>query len=207
MRYLFFLFFLPQILFAKPKGAEVVSGSCELRHCGSRLEIHTSDRAIINWEEFSIHAGEVTRFVQPSAQSATLNRVANGVSHIDGLLEASGKVYLFNPQGIVIGKSGEVITSGFIATTLELDNGQFLQGGDLRFKGNSMSTIVNMGKIKALGGDVILLARAVQSGGTIEAPEGMVGIAAAREVLLKPEGMQRLFISPGKKLEKRGRGH
>ncbi|NGX38712.1 MAG: Heme/hemopexin-binding protein [Chlamydiae bacterium] len=203
-RFVLCLLLIPALLLAKPKGAEVVSGHALVKERGSLVEIHTSDRAIVKWDEFSIQKGETARFIQPNSNSAILNRVNSGVSHIDGLLEANGKVFLFNPRGVVIGKGGEVICGGFVATTLDLDDGAFLKNGDLLFKGSSQSKIVNMGRIEALGGDVFLLARAVLNEGTIHAPDGVAGIAAASEVLLKPEGMQRLYISPSNEVIKGG---
>ena len=196
------LLLLPTLLFAKPKGAKVESGTADIRSMGSAMEVQASERAIIHWDEFSIHAGETMRFIQPSVDSAVLNRVASGMSQIDGLLQANGRVYLLNPNGIVIGKEGVVQTASFIASTLDFDNEDFFKNHELLFKGNSEARIVNLGKIEAIGGDVFLLGRAVVNEGLLKASEGVVGIAAADEILLKPSGLQRLFITPKQEAEK-----
>lgn len=197
MKWIFSLLFLPMLLLAKPKGLEVVSGSAQLKSTGSALQIHTSEKAIVNWEEFSIGKGESVHFIQPNAQSAILNRVAKGITHIEGLLEANGKVYLFNPRGVVIGKEGIIRAASFIGSTLDLNNSDFLTNEELLFKGETNGHIVNLGKIEAIGGDVFLFAKAVRNEGTLQASQGTVGIAACQEVLLKPSGTQRLFIAPG----------
>ncbi|NGX47411.1 MAG: Heme/hemopexin-binding protein, partial [Chlamydiae bacterium] len=118
MRFIW-IFLLPIALFGKPKGHKVVEGTAKVQEIGSTMEIQTSDRAIINWEEFSIRVGETTRFVQPHTTSAVLNRVANGASHIDGLLEANGRIYLLNPNGVLIGPTGNIQAESFIASTLD----------------------------------------------------------------------------------------
>ncbi len=115
MKRFWLLLLLPSLLLAKPKGCQVVSGTAEVQHSGSHTSIQASDRAIIHWEEFSISSGEKTQFIQPNARSAVLNRVSQGISQIDGLLEANGRVYLVNPRGVVIGKDGVVKTAGFVA--------------------------------------------------------------------------------------------
>lgn len=196
MKYIGWLFCLPCLLFANPKGAEIVSGEAKLVEAEKRLEVHAADKTVLHWDHFSIGAGEATHFIQPGADSAVLNRVMEGVTQIDGLVKANGRVYLLNPKGVVIGKDGVVNASSFVASTLDLDNETFFKNHDLLFKGNSGAKIVNLGKIEALGGDVFLLAKAVLNEGTIEAEGGLVGMAAASEVLIKPEGEQRIFIAP-----------
>lgn len=193
---------LPSLLFAKPKGGEVAYGTASCKSIDSTLQIQTSHKAIIQWDEFSIAKGETTRFIQPGRDSAVLNRILGGVSQIDGLLQANGRVYLVNPQGIVIGKDGCINAAGFIASTLDLDNDHFFKNQELLFKGNSDGKIVNFGKVEALGGDVFLFGKSVINQGSLVAKDGIVGIGAGEEILLMPSGSQRLFISLKKDSEK-----
>ena len=77
------------------------------------------------------------------------------VSSLDGLLSATGSVYLINPNGVIIGKSGVVDVGGtFVASTLDTPDASFLKGGALGFSGPSTASVVNLGKVGALGGDV-----------------------------------------------------
>ncbi len=93
---------------AGPEGGTVVGGSATINQTapGTLTINQTSDKAIINWRNFSIGAGEHTIFNQPSAASAVLNRVTSDqVSQILGRLTANGKVFLINPNGVVFGKN------------------------------------------------------------------------------------------------------
>lgn len=86
---------LPVSVWANPSGEQVVSGSATFNRAGTNLAISQgSDKAIIDWQSFSIGAGEATNFLQPSAMSAVLNRVISGdPSQIYGNLTANGQVF------------------------------------------------------------------------------------------------------------------
>jgi len=185
---------------ANPKGGEAVHGQVEFQTNGNKLTIRqTDDRAILQWQDFSIAPNEITQFLQPGSNSATLNRVIGGkLSEIYGTLEANGKIYLINPNGIVVGPSGTINTAGFVGSTLDVSNEQFLAGGDLTFRGNSTAKVVNMGKIGATDSDVILIAQEVENLGTITAPNGTASLAAGQEVLVKATGAERVFVQAGK---------
>ncbi|MBC7736616.1 MAG: filamentous hemagglutinin N-terminal domain-containing protein, partial [Candidatus Saccharibacteria bacterium] len=129
---------------------------------------------IVDWGSFSIGAGHGVQF--NNGAGATLNRVTGGnLSSIMGTLRATGSVYLINQNGIVFGKSGVVDTGGsFVASTLDIDNRDFLAGGDDVFAGGSDAYVINLGRISALGGEVALLGRNVVNEGTITAPNGTV---------------------------------
>ncbi|MFZ5805761.1 MAG: filamentous hemagglutinin N-terminal domain-containing protein [Verrucomicrobiota bacterium] len=182
-------------LLANPTGGQVVAGQATISQSGSQLDITTSDRAIINWQGFSISQGELTRFLQPGASSAVLNRVTSGnLSSIYGTLKANGQVYLINPNGIVVGSSGVIDTQGFTASTLDVSNSAFLSGGSMYFGGNSSAKVQNLGTIKGNQGDVFLISRQIENQGTIQGQN--VGLAAGTEVLLKPtEG--EIFVQAG----------
>jgi filamentous hemagglutinin family protein len=185
------------LVHANPTGENVVAGSATFDRAGKNLTIRTSDRVIINWQDFSIGGGELTKFVQPSAMSAALNRVVSGnPSSILGTLQANGKIFLINPNGILVGNGATIDTGGFIASTLDVDNQQFLNGGNLTFTGNSKASVVNQGKINAIGGDVYLIARHVENQGELIARDGTVGLAAGTEVLLAQTGDEKIFVKP-----------
>ncbi|MEZ0297723.1 MAG: beta strand repeat-containing protein [Candidatus Methylacidiphilales bacterium] len=184
---------------ANPSGGNVQGGSATISSSapGQVTVNQTSDRAVVNWGSFSINKGETTTFVQPGAKSAVLNRVTGGsASQIDGNLRANGQVYLVNKNGIVVGKSGRVNTAGFTASTHDVANAEFINGGELNFSGTSSASVINQGKIRATAGDVTLIARQVENSGRITARKGSVSLAGGTEVLLKPSGTdgQRVFI-------------
>ncbi len=182
---------------ANPLGEQISSGSATFLREGGNLFIRQgSEKLIIDWREFSIRAGELTEFLQPGSDAAALNRVFSGnPSEIYGSLRANGKVYLINPNGIFIGPSGRVDTGSFAASTLEISDAEFLQGGSLTFKGTSEASVVNFGTINALDGDAFLIAKTVENYGTINAPKGTAGLAGGTEVILQPAGDEKIGVS------------
>ncbi len=171
---------------ALPSGGQVVAGQAGIAGAGPSLTItQTSDKAVIDWSGFSIGQGNAVQFNNGSG--ATLNRVMGGnLSSIDGLLSATGSVYLINPNGVIVGKSGVVkVGGGFYASTLDIGNANFLNGGDLTFAGPSLASVVNLGQIGALGGDVALVAANVRNDGTVAAPNGALGLLAGNRILMR----------------------
>ncbi|MEM9444964.1 MAG: filamentous hemagglutinin N-terminal domain-containing protein [Verrucomicrobiota bacterium] len=184
---------------ANPSGENVIRGSVAFERNGSTLTItQNTDRAIINWNEFSIAGGELTKFLQPSASSAALNRVINNTpSEIFGTLEATGKIYLINPSGILVGKSGVINTQGFVASTLDVTDDDFWAGSNITFKGDSKAMVKNLGNISVDGGDIFLIAKQVVNKGEISATDGTVGLASGEEILLTEtpaDSGRRLFV-------------
>jgi filamentous hemagglutinin family protein len=181
---------------ALPSGGQFVAGQGDIQFTGASATITQSSLAgIINWDGFSIGAGNSVAI--QNGLGATLNRVTGGdISQIDGLLTATGSAYLINPNGIVVGPGGEIVTGGsFVASTRDIANEDFLDGGAMRFAGSSHGSIVNAGRIVSQSGDVVLIGRAVQNSGTVEAANGVAALGAGDEVLLQTEGGgQRLFI-------------
>ncbi len=183
---------------ANPTGGVVVHGDVSFGGGAGNLQINqSSQQAIINWADFSIDAGELTQFNQPGVNAAVLNRVTGGnPSAIHGALKANGNVFVINPNGILVGANGTIDVHGLALSTLDVSNGEFLAGGDMVFKGAGEG-VTNMGKINAIGGDVFLIGKTVTNSGTISAGDGLVGIAAGEEVLLKANADangERIFV-------------
>ena len=174
--------------FADPMGGEVVAGYAAISAANGITTIQqTSDRAIVNWQSFNVNAGEAVKFVQPSSTAAILNRVTGGsVSTINGLVEGNGRVYLINPNGIVVGANGVVnVNGGFVASTKSLADSAFMSGGALVFTGESTGSIQILGKVQSAQGDVILIAPkiAIEKTGSLIAGQ-TIKLVAANEVEL-----------------------
>jgi len=184
-----------------PQGGQVVGGQAVISQpSANQLLINqSSSNAIINWQDFSIGAGNSTHF--NNGTGATLNRVTGSTrSDIFGTLSATGSLFLINPNGIVIGPSGVVRTGGnFVASTLDVSDNHFMRGGDLLFSGTSDAEVVNYGTISALGGDVALIGLSVRNEGGIDAPNGTTGLIAGREILMRDTETAdgKFFISVG----------
>ena len=176
----------PSLAQSLPTGGTVASGTVSISSTSpTSLTISQSSRTgIVNWSSFSIGQGNQVQFNNGSG--ATLNRVTGNVpSSINGVLSATGSVYLVNPSGVVVGPSGEVKTGGsFVASTLDVKDAEFRAGGSLTFSGNSNASVVNLGKIGSSKGDVVLIARQVRNDGSLTARNGTAAMASGSEVLL-----------------------
>ena len=169
-----------------PTGGTVASGNVSISSTSpTSLTISQSSRTgIVNWSSFSIGQGHQVQF--NNGTGATLNRVTGNVpSSINGVLSATGSVYLVNPSGVVVGPSGVVNTGGsFVASTLDVKDAEFRAGGSLTFSGNSNASVVNLGKIGSSKGDVVLIARQVRNEGSLTARNGTAAMASGSEVVL-----------------------
>uniref|UniRef100_UPI0025CF1293 beta strand repeat-containing protein n=1 Tax=Sphingorhabdus sp. EL138 TaxID=2073156 RepID=UPI0025CF1293 len=125
----------------------------------------TTPRAVLDWSQILLQADETLNFVQPNSQSITLNRssVATPLAfQIDGTINANGQVWLLNPQGTIIGSTGRVNASGFLATTADIDPGAFMDStGRFVFSGATDATINNYGQIDVPSGYAVLAGRNV----------------------------------------------
>ncbi|MDF1825546.1 MAG: filamentous hemagglutinin N-terminal domain-containing protein [Verrucomicrobiales bacterium] len=195
------MFLWNQPLNANPSGAVIAHGDISFAGSQGNLQINQlSQRAIINWDDFSIDAGELAQFNQPGASAAILNRITGGnPTEIHGALRANGNVFVINPNGILIGPGGMIDTNGLVLSTLNVSDGEFLAGGDMEFKGAGEG-VTNLGRINAIGGDVFLIGKTVRNSGSISARGGLVGMAAGEEVLLKAAADvngERIFVRAG----------
>src|SRR6266850_2322524 len=145
----------PSFAQSLPTGGTVASGNVSIGSTSpTSLTITQSSRTgIVNWSSFSIGQGNQVQFNNGSG--ATLNRVTGNVpSSINGVLSATGSVYLVNPSGVVVGPTGVINTGGsFVASTLDVKDAEFRAGGSLTFSGNSNASVMNLGKICALAGN------------------------------------------------------
>ncbi len=185
---------------ALPDGATVIHGGANVNRNGQTMTIQqTTQQAIINWNGFSISANELVQFLQPGVTASVLNRVT-GVdpSVINGILQGNGNIFLINPNGVLIGPGGMVNAGGFLASTLELSNSDFLTG-NLRFKqgsGHDLAALVNQGQIKVTdGGFVVLMAPSVANEGLIVAKNGEVALGAGKEATMNFDGRNLIHFA------------
>jgi filamentous hemagglutinin family protein len=189
---------------ANPTGGTVASGSAGFATSGNTLTITNTANTIINWQSFSIGPKEITNFLQSGSSSAVLNRVvgANGAipqSAIDGVLSSNGRVFLINPSGIVIGAGATIDVAGFVASSLNLSDADFL-AGKMRFTDTpGAGKVSNAGTIDTSyagpGGQVWLVGPDVQNSGIIRSPQGEIVLAAGKTVELVSEGTPFVTVS------------
>ena len=189
------------ILCANPQNPSVIHGEAQINVGTDRLDIETSHKTILNWESFSIANGETTRFIQPAIDSAVLNRVTgNELSQIMGQISANGRVYLVNPNGVVIGEQGRIDAAAFIATVLDIQNGEFLNGDTLTFSGDALGSIINLGRIETTSGPISLIAHRIENSGELISP-GTVSLTSGHSLLLDPTGDALIYIHPNIKAD------
>ena len=166
----------------------------------------TAPTSIVNWQSFDIGSQSRVTIAQPGSTSVLLNNVSGGAylnqTTIDGMLNANGRVYIYNPNGIIFGKTGVVNVGTLVASTLKFDEarviGGFLQpgaspllGADPAFAAGKPGAIVVDGDgtahaaiTSANGGLILLAAPKVTNNGLLSSPDGQVMLAAGSKVYL-----------------------
>jgi filamentous hemagglutinin family protein len=183
----------------------VTAGTAGLTQVGPLLTVtQTASNVTLNWRSFNIGAGGTVRFDQPDAGSVALNRIFQAdPSRIAGALQANGRVYLLNQNGIVFGAGAQVNVGGLVASSLNLTpqalergladatngtvrvpafapftgaNGQALASGAVRLDAGAV--------IESPRGQVLLIAPQVENRGTVSTPDGQTILAAGQRVYL-----------------------
>ncbi|HMM74821.1 MAG TPA: MBG domain-containing protein [Gammaproteobacteria bacterium] len=187
-----------QAAVADPSGGVVVGGRGSIGGSpGNQVITQQSLRLAIDWQSFSLAAGERTEFRQPDASAVALNRVIGGApSEIHGRILANGQVYLVNPQGVLFGQGAQVDVGGLVASTLALSAQDFMAGSARFTDTGGEGRVVNEGSLRAAeGGYVALLGRQVTNAGRIEAPRGTVALAAGEQISLRLDDASLVELS------------
>ncbi|HHF4820150.1 TPA: filamentous hemagglutinin N-terminal domain-containing protein [Haemophilus influenzae] len=175
-----------------PQHHTTVSGNVTVTTIADKMTIKTSDKVQIDWKSFDIGKDKEVKFEQPDSNSVAYNRVIGGnASQIQGKLTANGKVYLANPNGVIITKEAEINVAGLLATTKDLEkisesgNGNSYQftrktkDGQVPKEGQVVTEgqVINKGKIKAKD-FVVLNGDKVINEGEIDATNGKVYLSS-----------------------------
>ena len=174
-----------------PTAPTIQHGIAKIKTKNNTMKVRVKSRkGIINWKSFNISKGHNVVFKQPNAKSVVLNRVTGKTSSsIAGSLHSNGKVFLVNPNGIMITKTGVIKPQSFVASTLNISNKDFLEGknsGRYNFEDefSQYKYVTNDGEIATEGGFVALLGGAVKNNGVINASAGTVAIGSGQRVVL-----------------------
>ena len=188
-----FLLLFADVGLANPTAPAVVNGTATFAISGKQLTVTNTPGTIINWAGFSIAKDETTRFNQPSAASVVLNRVTStDPSSILGTLSSNGRIFLINPNGILFGSGSRIDTQGFLASTLDISDKDFL-AGRWRFTGDG-GRIEAQGRIDGGSGDVWLLSPDIVQQGGITSQGGQVVLAAGRKVEFSGSGLDGIYF-------------
>ena len=163
-----------------PSGGSVAAGSASIIAIdpAKTVIVQQSEKAVVNWQSFSVGAGASVAFQQPNSAAIILNRVTgSGASIIDGNLLANGQVWLINGNGILMGQGSRIDVGGLIATTSDIADKDFLSGryDFTKSSANPDAAVINRGSIAAAtGGSAILSGAHVANEGVIQAKLGRV---------------------------------
>ncbi len=172
--------------YALPQGGNVVAGSASISTSGSTTMLinQATNRAIVDWNKFNINANELVKFMQPGKASVILNKViGTDPSSILGALQANGRVFLVNPNGIVFGQNVAVDVAGLAAITFDIKNSDFMNGNYTfnQDTNKNLSYIINKGTIKISdNGFVFLVAPSVSNEGLIVANLGKAVLGSGK---------------------------
>jgi len=179
---------------AGPTGGTVSAGSGSIAQSGKTTTVtQASQNLAVNWTSFSVASGETVNFVQPNRQSIVLNRVTGReASVIDGALQANGQVWLLNAQGVLFGRNASVNVGGLVASTLGMNDAEFMAGKTRFTTEGAAGMVENQGSLS--GGYVALLGPQVRNTGRIQTPGGTSALAAGDAVTLSFAGGALLSV-------------
>ncbi len=183
---------------ALPQVRNIVSGISSIEETASaHLQVNQNrEKAIVDWDSFDIGADASVHFNQQGNTNwSALNRIYDAnPSQIFGSLTADGKVYLINQNGILFGKGSRVNVHRLVASSLNLNNNDFLESVDaFKFENYqeqesfsaSEGVVSNHGEITSgYSGSAILIGKTVENAGTINTPAGQTALVAGEEVAL-----------------------
>jgi filamentous hemagglutinin family protein len=178
---------------------EVVHGGVTVQAPVTRIDgkvvteiAQSTARAIVHASDFNIAPNHIVNITQPVG-GWMLARVFGPATQIDGALNATGSFILLNPNGVFIGAGGQVNVGGlFAASTLNLSNGNFLNGMYLFQDSGTNGVIKNAGTVNAGIEGVYLFAPNVENAATgiIASANGHVSLGAGNTAFLsnRPDG-------------------
>ena len=167
------------------------TGTIGLTNPTSMQVTQGTNKGIIEWGTFSIGSNGWVNFTQPSASSVTLNRVmGTDPSAIFGRLSANGQIFLTNPSGVLFARGASVDVGSLFATTLSIQDQDFLAGRYLFSNSGGAGSVVNEGNINIItaNGYAALAGPQVRNDGVIIARAGTVALAAGDQVSLDMVG-------------------
>lgn len=167
---------------------DLIKGDCTYEVTGPNEVLKVSDKTILEYQKFNIDKQESVRYEQPTSKSTLLCRIkGRDPSNIKGKLEANGKLLFINPNGIIFSETAHVKVGTLIASTLDLQNDDFLKDS-FKFHGVSeKKSIINKGRIEA-DHNVVLMAPQVINQGVIVAKAGKIALLSGEAITLDFDG-------------------
>ncbi len=138
-------------------------------------------RVDIDWTGFDTTAAESVTFMQPDGSALAVNRISGNRTRFDGTLNANGRIFLINQNGITFGQTAQINAGALLATTSRLDSSTPDDTAHT-FTNDGYGSIVNDGDITVSdGGFAVLAAPYVENNGYIKADLGQVELASTSD--------------------------
>ncbi len=180
-----------------------VGGNPTVTRSGTTLSVDLkATSTVIDWDGFNVPKGATADFtdgrtVTLSRNIAVLNRDMSGANtQILGSLNSDSNVavWIFNPNGILVGSGAKINTGSLVLTTLKPNQANFLAGGDLGGSYGLVADSGTAGDIRVESGaaitlssgnrGLIMVAPKITSAGTLAAGNQDVAFVTATDVTL-----------------------
>ena len=171
-------------LWASPTGFSSTQASMTQADRLTTITQHAPS-AVVDWDSFNLSIDDMVKFNQPSSSASLLNRINDSnPSQIHGRIDSNGRIFLLNSNGILFGETAKINVGSLFATTLTINEEDFLAGNySFVTMQDSSGQIINYGEIHAAsGGFVALVANNVSNTGAIRADLGSINLMAGRAV-------------------------
>ncbi len=195
---------------AGPSGEVVTRGEAEISRETNTTDIDQfTQRVDINWQNFDTTSLESVNFNQANASYVAINRISGSRTQFNGTLNAIGKIFLINQNGITFGNGAAVNVGSLLATTSVLDDDEplfeeesvkaaGLSNGGYNFinEGGSINRSIDVDSgaritITSPGGFAVLVAPKVNNNGIIQngadAPWVQIELASAGDFMLNAD--------------------
>jgi len=178
---------------ALPGGGKITSGKGSISVSGSTETIkQLSPTMSIDWKSFNIGQGNTVNFKLPRSSSVVSNFVSGtSASQIAGIIDSNGKVFIFNPFGLVFLKSSSINVGSFLASGLSETSAI-----STKMTLSGTGSVSNAGTITvAPGGYVSLVGQNVTNTGAVNALSGLITFGAGNSVDLDFSGNALLGLN------------
>ncbi len=173
----------------------IVSGSGNISKNNNQTTVkQDTDKMIVNWNNMDVGKNERLTFNQKNQNSSVLNKI-NGIDPtvIQGALNANGKVFIVNQNGVLISKGATINVGSLVASSLDIKNDDF-NNGNLHFTGNEDGKVINQGDINAANSVALIGAGQVENNGKINTKQGDVNLAAGKDITLSFPSLGRMNV-------------
>ena len=150
----------------------------------TNIDVHSMNATVRG--DADIHALDTVNLNQRSSNSKYIVfDIKNDPTKIMGKLNANGRVYIFDQNGVIFGEGSQVNVGGIVASTGYISDENINNGKDIIENVGGTGEIANNGTITvAEGGLAAFVAPAVRNNGVINAKAGTVAFAPGDKVTL-----------------------